>query len=211
MRWNKKAALELSITAIVVLIIAITVLGLAIFFIKNLFKGGTEIFTGELAKIKDQLRKNLEESGELVVFSKGTLLEAKRGEKVDFYIGVRNTGTATKCYRIAMRCIKPFTPVDQGGQCTDAAATDALVGGVEVDGVTRPTGTENWFPRILSEFDIRGGDIEVIPVTLQVVGKPDTYLGAADIYEANADCATATTWPARESPWQSKRFHVILS
>lgn len=88
---DKKGALELSITAIVVLIIAITLLGLAIFFIKNLFKGGTEIFTGELAKIKEQLRTNLEESGELFVFSVGSELEIKKGEPQKFYMGVRNT------------------------------------------------------------------------------------------------------------------------
>lgn len=210
MRWNKKAALELSITAIVVLIIAITVLGLAIFFIKNLFKGGTEIFTGELAKIKDQLRKNLEESGDLVVFSKGTELEAKRGEKVNFYLGVRNTGTATKCYRISMMCLKPFRPVDEGGSC-GSKSTNLPVGGVDYDGVTRPKGTDIWFPSILSQFDVKGGDIEVIPVVLQVVGQADTYLGASDIYEADADCDTATSFGERENPWQSKRFHVILS
>ena len=96
MRWNKKGALELSITAIVVLIIAITVLGLAIFFIKNLFGESTELLTGQLAKIKEQLRKNLEETGELLVMSKGTELEAKRGEKLKFHIGVRNSGGADR-------------------------------------------------------------------------------------------------------------------
>ncbi len=200
MRWNKKGALELSITAIVVLIIAITVLGLAIFFIKNLFKGGTEIFTSELAKIKDQLRKNIEETGEPVVFSKGTELEAKRGEKVDFYIGVRNSDQTmpARCYRIAMRCIKPFTP-DQG--CTQDGQTDIIVGGYGVE-------TQNWFPRLLNEFDVQRNDIEVLPVTMQVIGAPDTYLMQAEVSQAEADCANANDFG---DPWQSKRFHIVLS
>ena len=199
MRWNKKAALELSITAIVVLIIAITVLGLAIFFIKNLFKGGTEIFTSELAKIKEQLRKNIEESGELTVFSKGTELEAKRGEKIEFHIGVRNTAQARKCYRVSMRCIKPFSTE---GACTAAEAENAIVGGYGV-------GQETWFPRLLQEFDVEANDIEVLPVTMQIIGRTDTYLAAMEVYEAEGECTNAGNWG--ETPWQTKRFHVALS
>lgn len=200
MRWNKKGALELSITAIVVLIIAITVLGLAIFFIKNLFKGGTEIFTSELAKIKDQLRKNIEETGEPVVFSKGTELEAKRGEKVDFYIGVRNSDQQmpARCYRVAMKCIKPF---NKDLTCT-SAGNDVVVGGYSV-------ATDNWFPRLLEEFEVKRNDIEVLPVTMQVIGAPDTYLMEMEVYQADSDCATNQF--TSDTPWQSKRFHIVLS
>ncbi|MEM4254024.1 MAG: hypothetical protein QXR48_01400 [Candidatus Woesearchaeota archaeon] len=198
MRWNKKGALELSITAIVVLIIAITVLGLAIFFIKNLFKGGTEIFTGEMAKIKDQLRKNIEESGDPVVFSKGTELEAKRGEKVDFYIGVRNSDQSypSKCYRISMRCKTPLTP---DSTCTPEG-NDVIVGGHDV-------GTANWFPRLLKQFEVKRNDIEVLPVTMQVIGAPDTYQMVAEVYQTEGDCNT----DFGETPWQEKRFYIVLS
>jgi len=203
MRWNKKGALELSITAIVVLIIAITVLGLAIFFIKNLFKGGTEIFTGELAKIKDQLRRNIEETGEPVVFSKGTEIEAKRGEKVDFYIGVRNSDQRLpiRCYRVSMKCIKPFRP---DASCIEGGpiGEPVIVGGYNV-------GTENWFPKLLQEFEVKRNDIEVMPVTMQVIGAPDTYLMQAEIFQAEGDCATGTF--DMENPWQSKRFHIVLN
>jgi hypothetical protein len=198
MRWNKKGALELSITAIVVLIIAITVLGLAIFFIKNLFKGGTEIFTGEMAKIKDQLRKNIEESGDPVVFSKGTELEAKRGEKVDFYIGVRNSDQAfaSKCYKISMRC---KTPLTADSTCT-SDGNDIIVGGDEV-------GQANWFPRLLKQFEVKRNDIEVLPVTMQVIGAPDTYQMVAEVYQTTGDCDS----DFGETPWQEKRFYIVLS
>ena len=199
MRWNKKGALELSITAIVVLIIAITVLGLAIFFIKNLFKGGTEIFTSELAKIKDQLRKNIEETGEPVVFSKGSELEAKRGEKVDFYIGVRNSDQMAKCYRVSMKCIKPFS-IDKF--CTSEGRDPIIVGGYAVE-------TDSWFPRLLQEFEVKSNDIEVLPLTMQVIGAPDTYLMEMEVYKADSDCATGNF--ASDTPWQSKRFHIVLS
>lgn len=197
MRWNKKGALELSITAIVVLIIAITVLGLAIFFIKNLFKGGTEIFTTELAKIKGELRKNLEESGELVVMSKGTELEVKRGSPFEFHIGARNTAPDTRCFRVAIKCSKPFTT---GETCPE------LVGGMTADGLT-PNPGENWFPRLLSEVDVSANDIAISPATLQIANaRPDTYLMELIVAQGDTDCTNAQQWSE-----QTKRFHIVLS
>jgi hypothetical protein len=202
MRWNKKAALELSITAIVVLIIAITVLGLAIFFIKNLFKGGQEIFTGEFAKIKEQLRKQSEETGELIVFSKGTELEVKRGERFDFHIGTRNTAPEARCFRTAVQCTKPFTT---GETCTDAG-NDVIVGGMTDTGEQAAQGA-NWFPRLLAEFSVGGNDFALSPVTLQIANaRPDTYLMELDVYQGDADCDNAQNWIK-----QTKRFHIVLS
>jgi hypothetical protein len=200
---NKKGALELSITAIVVLIIAITVLGLAIFFIKNLFKGGTEIFTAELSKIKDQLRKNIEESGELIVLSKGSELEVKRGERFEFHIGARNTAPDARCFRIAAVCNKPFT---SGETCTDAG-NEIIVGGMTDIGETPAPGS-NWFPRLLSEVEVSGNDIAVSPATLQIAtARPDTYLMQLKVYQGDAaDCGSVSTWTE-----QTKRFHVILT
>ena len=199
MHWNKKGALELSITAIVVLIIAITVLGLAIYFIKNLFGESTKLLTNQLEQIKDQLRKNMEETGDLIVFSGGSELKAKRGSKVDFYVGVRNQGQASKCYRISMVCVKPFLTE---GTCTESEKEDAVVGGYYV-------GNTNWFPKLLQEFEVSPGDIRVLPVTMQIVGNPDTYLSAMNVYEASGGCASPGTWS--DKPWQSKSFTVELT
>jgi len=204
MRWNKKGALELSITAIVVLIIAITVLGLAIFFIKNLFGESTELITSQLAQVKEQLRSNMEDTGELVVFSKGTELRAKRGEKVEFYIGVRNQNDFTTCYRVAMRCLKPFSTE---GSCSTVqpGAQNTVVGGYGVEPA------DNWFPVLLQEFDIERNDIQVSPITMRIAGTPDTYLAAMEIYQAESDCAGSDWGETGETiPWQTKRFHVEL-
>lgn len=200
MRWNKKAALELSITAIVVLIIAITVLGLAIFFIKNLFGESTTLLGDQLAQIKDQLRKTIEESGEPVVFSRGTELKAKRGEKIDFYIGVRNSDQRlpARCYRVSMKCEKAFS---SAGACVDGQ-NDVVVGGYNLV-------SENWFPRLLEEFEVEKNDIEVLPVTMQVIGAPDTYLMKMEVFQAESDCSEGNF--AADTPWQSKRFHIVLS
>ena len=204
MLFKNKKGLELPITAIIVLIIAITFLGLAVYFIKTLFSGGTEILSGEMAKIKGELRKNMEESGESFIFSVGDELEVKRGEPSKFYIGVRNTALgAEKCYRIAMRCLKPFTPEAQGGKCTLQKPSDALVGGSAFDNSPLD---DNWFPTLLSEFTVPSNEVAVNPVTLQIAGaQPDTYLMEAKVYEGDSNCQGF-----EESRAISKRFHIVL-
>ncbi len=208
MRRNKKGALELSITAIVVLIIAITLLGLAIFFIKNMFKGGTELIGGEFAKIKDQLRKNMEESGDLVVMDKGTELEVKRGSPFPFHIGVRNNAPQTRCFRISMECVKAFNK--------DTCINDqpnVQVGGRDMDN-NRPASGDNWFPSLLSEFEVPGGDISVSPATMQIANAdPDTYLMKLYVYQGETNCEEGADCCSMTSVWskQTKSFHILLT
>ncbi len=211
--FSHKKGLELPITAIVVLIIAITFLSLVILFIKKGFGTSTELVFGELAKIKDQLRKNLEESGELFVMSEGTELEIRKGTPRDYFFGIRNTAPKKVCYRIAVRCLKPFTP---DNRCSTAGVTGPiLVGGVEPDGRIRPVTSDKWFPKINDELDIPSGDIEISPVKMQIAGavKPDTYLMEVNIYKElnDNDCTMASNWPTSEEPYTTKRFHVIVS
>ena len=209
MRRNKKGALELSITAIVVLIIAITLLGLAIFFINNMFKGGTELIGGEFAKIKDQLRKNMEDSGELVVMDKGTELEVKRGSPFPFHIGVRNNAPQTRCFRISIGCVKAFNTEE----CISGGQPNVQVGGRDADN-NRPASGENWFPSLLSEFEVPGGDISVSPATMQIANaNPDTYLMKLYVYQGETDCEEGADCCGATSTWstQTKPFHIILS
>jgi len=201
---NKKGALELSITAIVVLIIAITLLGLAIFFIRNLFSEGTELFTGELAKIKGQLAKSMEESGETVIIDKGERLEVKRGERFSFNIGVRNTED-TRCFRTAFYCISPASP---GRTCIQDMEQPILVGGMN-DAGDVPVSGAKWFPTIFGQFQVPTNDIVVNPATLQITSKtlPDMYMMELQVFKANTeDCNSATEWSK-----EIKRFFIILS
>ncbi|MBI4148664.1 hypothetical protein HY490_05210 [Candidatus Woesearchaeota archaeon] len=211
--FSHKKGLELPITAIVVLIIAITFLSLVILFIKKGFGTSQELVFAEITKIKDQLRKNLEETGELFVISAGAEIQVKKGTPLDFYIGVRNTAPKKVCYRVAFRCLKPFTP---DNTCSSSGTQGAiLVGGVEPDGLTRAIGGDKWIPRMNPELDIPSGDIEVSPATLQIAGavKADTYLMEADIYKAlnDEECEAQPNWPTADEPYTSKRFHIIVS
>ncbi|MBI4016613.1 MAG: hypothetical protein HY363_02875 [Candidatus Aenigmarchaeota archaeon] len=210
--FSNKKGLELPITAIVVLIIAILFLSLAGMFIKTLFTGGTELLTSELAKMKEQLRKNIEESGELFVMSEGAEMEIKKGAPKKFYFGVRNTASSQVCYRVAVRCLKPFT---SGTQCSAASgAENVLVGGKDNSGTVPATG-DQWF-KLLDEFSVPANEVYVSPVTLQVSGnvKPDTYLMEVSVYKSNEEgksCAETSNWPSEAGEtYQNKRFHIIV-
>ena len=210
--FSNKKGLELPITAIVVLIIAILFLSLAGIFIKTLFTGGTELLTSELAKMKEQLRKNIEESGELFVMSEGAEMEIKKGSPKKFYFGVRNTASSPVCYRIAVRCIKPFT---SGNQCSAGTGEENVLVGGKDNAASVPAQDDKWF-KLLDEVSVLANEVYVSPITLQVSGnvKPDTYLMEVSVYKG-----TDEGRPCKETGWtseatdtyQSKRFHIIVS
>jgi hypothetical protein len=136
------------------------------------------------------------------VLSKGSELEVKRSERFQFHIGARNTAPEARCFRIAAVCTKPFTA---GETCTDTG-NDVVVGGITDTGDV-PVSGSNWFPTLLSEFEVGGNDIAVSPATLQIAtARPDTYLMQLKVFQGDtSDCGSVTTWTE-----QTKSFHVVL-
>lgn len=191
MRFNKKAALELSITAIVVLIIAITVLGLGIGFIKKQFGAGTQLVEKELSNIKEQLKEQVRTGGELLIFSVPE--QAAIGKPQNVMVGVRNTAANAEgkdriCFRVEVKCIKPFTP---DAQCVSDMMGPVAVGGYAPDEGWSPVkGNHNWFKSILGEFDLKNYEGDVFDALLLVRGiKPDSYQMEINVYKAIDDKA----------------------
>ncbi len=192
MRFNKKAALELSITAIVVLIIAITVLGLGIGFIKKQFGAGTELVQSEFSEIKQQLKDKVRTGGELLVFSVPESVSI--GKPQSTFVGVRNTAANPDpdkdrvCFRVEVKCIKPFTPesyCDPG-----LSQNNVAVGGWDYEGQGYVPGNRNWFKSILAEFDLRNYEGDVYDAVMLVRGiKPDSYSMEINVYKDPDDSA----------------------
>jgi hypothetical protein len=209
MKFNKKAALELSITAIVVLIIAITVLGLGIGFIKKQFGAGTELVTKELSNIKEQLKEQVRTGGELLVFSVPE--QASIGKPVNTFIGVRNTAANpegdTVCFRVEIKCRKPFTP---GESCVSDVQGPVAVGGYDPDNAWEPvTGKNNWFKSILGEFDLTDYEGDVYDAVMLVKGiKPDSYQMEINVYKEPGDrsCDLQQFGEKKEALYASKTF-----
>ena len=184
---HKKGALELSITAIVVLIIAITLLGLGIGFIKKQFGGATEIFTQEFQRIKGQLREQIK-TGELLVFSVPEQVEI--GKPGAMVIGVRNTAqnvdTGKVCFRVEVKCVRPFTP---GSFCDQRSSqNDVAVGGFDAESGLPVASDRNWYRSILGMFDLRNFEGEVYDAEMLVRGvRPDTYSMEVNVYKEPED------------------------
>lgn len=207
---NKKAALELSITAIVVLIIAITVLGLGIGFIKKQFGAGTELVQEQLTSIKANLRQEIKTGGELLVFSVPE--EVNIGKPVGIIIGVKNTAANPDgdrvCYRVEVKCRQPFTP---DGQCSEDG-NDVAVGGYDFDNqgyVASDFSRRNWFRSILSQFELKNYEGEVYDAVMQVRGiKPDQYEMEVNVYKNINDkaCDDADFSDKQQALYASKSF-----
>ena len=190
MKFNKKAALELSITAIVVLIIAITMLGLGIGFIKKQFGAGTELVGKELSNIKEQLKEQVRTGGDLLIFPPPE--EVSIGKPVNTFIGVRNTAANPEgeigqvCFRVEVKCKKPFTPesfCDPG-----TSENDIAIGGYDMINGDYVKGDRNWFKSILGEFDLKNYDADVFDAVLLVRAiKPDSYRMEINVYKEVGD------------------------
>ncbi|MBD3309914.1 hypothetical protein GF351_01710 [Candidatus Woesearchaeota archaeon] len=89
MRHNRKASLQLGINAIVILILAVTMLGLGLAFLKGMFGQTSEQFIEISRELERQMRNELEKTAGRLVMSTDSV-QIKKGESETIYIGLRN-------------------------------------------------------------------------------------------------------------------------
>ena len=89
MIFNKKASLEISIQAIVIIVLAMTLLGLGLGFIKSMFKNIGGIQEDISQAVKDQILNDLITNDKKISFSKSEIVMDK-GESQVLAVGVRN-------------------------------------------------------------------------------------------------------------------------
>ncbi|MBN2111746.1 hypothetical protein JW707_01470 [Candidatus Woesearchaeota archaeon] len=203
-KLKRKGSLQLSINAIVVLILAITILGLGLGFIKKQFGALGAQFEEVSEEIKGEIVQKIRDSGDLLVFNKETI-NAQIGKPVEFFVGVKNTGAETNCFATYVQCIRALK-----GNCDPAQPGVPIpVGGVNPLINDRPVAENVWFS-LFDEVDIKGGDVGVFPITLQIPGKvsPDTYLMSYEIYKTESGDCEGQQWPSTETPYQSKPFYI---
>lgn len=106
---SKKGALELSINAIVVLILAITMLSLGLAFMKGLFKKTTGQLEQVGEDIKNQMIEQLRTSSAKLTLNQEDIT-LKKGETREIYFGIKNvqTDAGSKSYTIKVECGDPL-------------------------------------------------------------------------------------------------------
>jgi len=89
-RLHKKGALELSINAIVIVILAMTLLGLGLGFVRNMFTDISKTTTGVQDQVREQILEDLRTGDKKLSFPSQTV-KIEGGNEDVIAIGVKNT------------------------------------------------------------------------------------------------------------------------
>jgi len=113
LRFNKRASLEISIQAIVIVVLAMTLLGLGLTFIRKQFSGLGSIQEEITEQVKQKILNDLIENDKKLSFSR-TEIEIDKGESEVLTIGVRNKNDELLSYEMIFEPISdpeggPFT------------------------------------------------------------------------------------------------------
>lgn len=87
---KKRAAMEMSIGTIVVVVLAMSMLILGLVLIKTIFTGANDVSKMTTDQIKNQVAGMFGEDKKLVVYPDTRIIDAKAGEISQFGIGIKN-------------------------------------------------------------------------------------------------------------------------
>ena len=102
--YNKKAAIELSIGTIVIIVLAMSMLILGLVLLRGIFTGATDNVKELNDKVKDEIRGLFQEENQRVVvrLTEDTAV-MKQGEEFGVAFGIRNTkGDKTRSFRYSV-------------------------------------------------------------------------------------------------------------
>ncbi len=93
---NKHAAMELSMSTIVVVILSVTFLVLAIVLIKDIFSGAKNAVNLSNKQLISQINKLFSDNeAPVVIYPQSGVVSAKQGKLQEVGVGIRNLGTAS--------------------------------------------------------------------------------------------------------------------
>ncbi len=178
MRRNKKGGLNLSINAIVVLILAITMLGLGLSFMRNIFGSATKEFGEVGGTVKKQMIDQMKESDKLFDLSRPKV-ELRAGEDTQIFIGFKNKATTTKTFQIRVveasrlgetgtnnRTNKYNTTADSDGYINFIGSTTGLCGARSEAG-TVPSELEVYIEFKGTKTSVSKGEVVVVPINIK--------------------------------------------
>lgn len=172
MRRKKKGALQLSINAIVILILAITMLGLGLAFIKGLFGGTVEKLKGMTEQIEESERIELLSSPDKITLPRVIKVE---GRTKELYFAIRNINQYDMTYYVLSPTDE--TGADLGEMTTTVECFDAI--GVEDKELIREWITfETYETRM-----VENGRSDILPLVIKISpsAKPTTYSCELDL------------------------------
>jgi hypothetical protein len=106
MTKNKKAALELSMTTIVVLVLAMSMLILGLVLVKTIFSGAKYNVEQMNQKVEDEIGKLFTEDKKIVVYLANNLAEITQGDNWGVAFGIKNQVSSSKIGTSNRDCVK---------------------------------------------------------------------------------------------------------
>ena len=159
MLFNKKASLEISIQAIVIIVLAMTILGLGLGFVKNLFAGIGKTTEQVSEQVRQQLTDQLI-SGDRKIAFPTTEVAIQKGSSEIFPIGIRNKKPGLLQYTIQF--IAKSGPV-------------AGSGGAQIAEFGDPNILNEWFQYSKQDsYDLAASETRILTVKINV---PTTFGG----------------------------------
>ncbi len=144
---SRSASLQMAIEAIVVLIIAVTVLGLGLSFVKSVFKTGTTSFGDVMTRVGEEQKRTLLDSVDSLTFPTTTL----DADGKEFVFAIRNN-----------QRLKSTFSIQPAFSCFDALGDDALRARVK-------TGEVIQFESF-TDYELAPTQSAIIPVRFNVLG-----------------------------------------
>ncbi|MFH1317114.1 MAG: hypothetical protein ABII01_06345 [Candidatus Woesearchaeota archaeon] len=176
---SRKASLELSVNAIVIIVLAMTLLGLGLFFIRGLFGNVIDLSESTFSKISDEVSQKLSSGRDKLLFS-SIQFTLERGKTKLEGFGIRNDGNAQLNYGVKFYSIS----------CPDLNNT-----------VCNPPPNDNnkidtWFTYVKGPkaYQLAAGDSHVKRVEIKIPSQAKTglYLIKMVVFYAPDEMAAAT-------------------
>ncbi len=158
MRHQKKSALNLSINAIVILILAITMLGLGLSFMRNIFGSATKEFEEVGGTVKKQMIEQMKESDNTIDLSRPKV-DLKAGEDTQIFIGFKNEGNVLRYFQIS----------ESGSSTTSLGGSDG-----NNCSVLGSTGSKRVYLEFKTgETEVLKGEVVVLPLNIMTSSDVD--------------------------------------
>jgi hypothetical protein len=184
MRKMKKGDLSLSINAIVILILAITMLGLGLAFMRNIFGGATTELTKVSGTVEKQLIEQMKAGTKALDISRPKV-ELKKGETDQVALGIRNDADNVSIFNIS------------SVTASEISSTPGAAG--TVCGSTGYSGTPPVIVNYLKNqnISVASGDVRVLPLNIIVSSQaqPTTCFYEISVCRllVSGACDTSTT------------------
>lgn len=179
MRQNKKAALELSIGTVVIIVLAMSMLILGIVLINKIFDTATGAITGIDAGVKDQINRLFSENSEktLILYPDSGTIEIERGSRDSgFAISLRNLNEDSRQTFSYDVIATEFTDCQQGNPLTSNKIE--LIGKTESN-IEIAAGAKLQNPRFVRLSVSDTAELCTFRLTVNVDGCADPYCPAS--------------------------------